>query len=144
MAHKLGNITFYADNPHDLSAFWAEALGYDLQEFDDEFTAVLLEGGLPEDALDKRGLVTPPPGVGGPRLFFHHASGPKSGRNRIHLDIQAVVGGDATAEQLEAERDRLLGLGATVVRLVEQDWGPFRERYYQMRDPEGNEFCLQG
>ncbi|MCR2763782.1 hypothetical protein NQ152_09705 [Microbacterium sp. zg.B48] len=34
-------------------------------------------------------------------------------------------------------------LGATVVRLVEQSWGPWPELYYQLQDPEGNEFCLQ-
>ena len=44
---------------------------------------------------------------------------------------------------LESERDRLVALGAEVVRLVDQSWGPWREHYYQMRDPEGNEFCLQ-
>ncbi|MCR2809501.1 MULTISPECIES: VOC family protein [unclassified Microbacterium] len=34
-------------------------------------------------------------------------------------------------------------LGATVVRLVEQSWGPWPELYYQLQDPEGNEFCLR-
>jgi glutamyl/glutaminyl-tRNA synthetase len=48
-----------------------------------------------------------------------------------------------TPEELDAERDRLVGLGAEVVRLVHQMWGPWPEHYYQMRDPEGNEFCLQ-
>jgi hypothetical protein len=36
---------------------------------------------------------------------------------------------------LEAERDRLVGLGATV--LADQ------EGLYVMADPEGNEFCLE-
>jgi len=49
--------------------------------------------------------------------------------------------GDEVA--LDAEKDRLVALGARVVRLVEQQWGPWPERYYQMQDPEGNEFCLQ-
>ncbi|GAA2997797.1 hypothetical protein [Microbacterium aurantiacum] len=28
-------------------------------------------------------------------------------------------------------------------RLVDQQWGPWPELYYQLRDPEGNEICLQ-
>ena len=31
---------------------------------------------------------------------------------------------------------------ATVVRLLDTEWGPYHEHYYQMQDPEGNEFCL--
>ena len=68
---------------------------------------------------------------------------PKSGRNRLHLDVQAVSGGHPTRDQLDAEKDRLVALGATVVRLVDQNWGEWPELYYQMQDPEGNEFCLQ-
>ena len=37
----------------------------------------------------------------------------------------------------------IVALGASVVRLVDQEWGPWGEHYYQMLDPEGNEFCLQ-
>ncbi len=48
-----------------------------------------------------------------------------------------------TRAELKAEKDRIVGLGATVVRLVEQDWGPTTELFYQMLDLEGNEFCLQ-
>ncbi len=145
MAGKLGNIVFYADDPAALSAFWAAALGYELQEIDEGFRRILLDGGLEEEALGKRGLATPPPGVEGPRLLFQHAAAAKRAgdRNRLHLDVQATPGREPSAEELDAERDRLLGLGAEVVRLVDQDWGPFRERYYQLRDPEGNEFCLQ-
>ena len=40
-------------------------------------------------------------------------------------------------------QDRIVALGGEVVRLVDQSWGEWPELYYQMRDPEGNEFCLQ-
>ncbi|MFB8892262.1 VOC family protein [Microbacterium plantarum] len=73
-------------------------------------------------------------------------TGSKRGRNRLHVDVSvAPVDGArrATAEAVDAEKDRLVGLGASVVRLVEQQWGAWPERYWQMRDPEGNEFCLQ-
>ena len=48
-----------------------------------------------------------------------------------------------TRDELDAEKDRLVALGAEVVRLVDQSWGSWPELYYQLRDPEGNEFCLQ-
>ena len=82
-------------------------------------------------------------GEDGPRLFFHHADSPKSGRNRLHLDVSTVAEGQPTREQLDAEKDRLVALGATVVRLVDQSWGEWPALYYQMQDPEGNECCLQ-
>ena len=142
MATKIGNIVFYADDPIALSTFWAGVYGLEPALFEGELKEKLLASGLTQEDLDKRGLVQDPSGEN-PRLFFHHADGPKEGRNRIHLDVQAVPGRAPTPEELDAERDRLVALGATVVRLVDQEWGPWGEHYYQMQDPEGNEFCLQ-
>jgi hypothetical protein len=138
----LGNIVFYADDPIRLSDFWAEVFRYPPQRIDGEFREMLLASGLSEEQLDRRGLVESADGTG-PRLFFHHADGPKAGRNRVHIDVHAVQGRPPTDEELDAEKDRLVALGATVVRLVDQSWGPVHEHYYQLRDPEGNEFCLQ-
>ena len=139
----LGNITFYADDPVALSHFWADVFGYPHAVFEGELRASLLASGLTDDDLAKRGLAEDPTGRG-PRLFFHHADSPKSGRNRIHLDINTVRGRKPTREEFEAEKDRIVALGATVVRFVDQTWGPWPELYYQLQDPEGNEFCLQG
>ena len=136
MAVALGNFTFYADDPVTLSRFWADVFGYPPAVFEGELKEQLLASGLTEHDLTKRGLAQDPEGKG-PRLFFHHADSPKVGRNRVHFDINA-------SDDLEAEKERLVGLGARVVRLVDQSWGPWPEHYYQMRDPEGNEFCLQG
>jgi hypothetical protein len=138
----LGNITFYADDPRRLSHFWADVFGYPHAEFEGELRQTLLASGLTESDLGKVGLAEDPAGVG-PRLFFHHADGVKSVRNRLHLDIQSTPGRHPSRAELDAERDRLVALGAETVRLVDQLWGPWPELYYQMRDPEGNEFCLQ-
>ena len=141
----LGNITFYADDPRALAHFWAAVFGYPQAEWEDPLRQELLDAGLTADDLSKRGLAEDPDGVG-PRLFFHHADSPKDGRNRLHLDINVASGPDDPPSDpgaLDREKDRLVALGATVVRLVEQQWGPWPERYYQMHDPEGNEFCLQ-
>lgn len=137
----LGNITFYADDPRALSHFWAGVFGYPPLDWEDPLRSQLLASGLEEADLAKRALAEDPEGVG-PRLFFHHASDAKDGRNRLHLDVTVErERGDEAA--LDAEKDRLVELGASVVRLVVQTWGPWPERYYQMADPEGNEFCLQ-
>ncbi|WP_062069648.1 VOC family protein [Demequina sediminicola] len=143
MSSKLGNITFYADDPEGLSHFWAAVLGYPLQRWEEPLKGQLMAAGLTEADLAKRGLAEPGEGQEGPRLFFHHAGGTKAGRNRLHLDIRATPGRRPTREELDAEKDRLVELGAGVARLVDQTWGEWPELYYQMRDPEGNEFCLQ-
>ncbi|MGK3952057.1 VOC family protein [Microbacterium sp. I2] len=139
---ELGNITFYAEDPRRLAHFWSDVFGYPRLEWEDPMKADLLASGLTEADLAKRALAEDPEGKG-PRLYFHHADTPKRGRNRLHLDIQAVAGRAPTREELDAEKDRLVGLGAEVVRLVDRPWGPWPEIYYQLRDPEGNEFCLQ-
>ena len=138
----LGNIVFYADDPPALARFWSGVFGYPPLEWEEPLRSQLLASGLTEADLASRALAEDPEGRG-PRLFFHHADGVKAGRNRVHVDVQAVATGAPTREQLDAEKDRLVGLGARVVRLVDQTWGEWPELYYQMQDPEGNEFCLQ-
>jgi Glyoxalase-like domain len=142
LTSKLTNIVYYAADPEALSHFWSDVFGYPHQRFEGELRATLLAAGLTDADLAKRGLAEDPAGLG-PRLFFQHADGPKIKRNRVHLDINVAAGGRATREELEVEKERLVSLGATVVRLIDQQWGPWPELYYQMRDPEGNEFCLQ-
>lgn len=142
MSSKLGNITFYADDPASLARFWSAVFGYPEVTWDEQLKSELLASGLTEQDLAKRGVAEDPEGVG-PRLYFHHAAEPKRGRNRLHLDISATPGRMPTRDELDAERDRLVALGAEVVRVVDQSWGPWPEYYYQMRDPDGNEFCLQ-
>lgn len=142
---KLGNITMYANDPRALARFWGAVFGYPETEWEDPLRQELLDSGLTPEDLDKRALAEDPEGVG-PRFYFHHADQPKTGRNRLHLDVNLARGPDdppSDAAALDAEKDRLVALGASVVRLVEQSWGPWPERYYQMQDPEGNEFCLQ-
>ena len=60
-----------------------------------------------------------------PGLAFVKADEPKTTKNRLHIDLWTT---DA-----EANRDRLIKLGATV-----QQW----DSEHVMLDPEGNEFCV--
>jgi hypothetical protein len=142
MASKVGNIVFCSDDPPSLARFWAAALGYPEQTWEEPQKTQLLSSGLTEEDLATRGLAEDPTGEG-PRLFFHHPDGVKQGRNRIHLDVSTTPGRTPTRDELEAEKDRLVALGAEVVRLLDQSWGPWPEHYPQLRDPEGNEFCQQ-
>ncbi len=65
----------------------------------------------------------------------------KTVKNRLHLDINAVDGRPQPAE-VDAEMERLRGLGATLIHKHDDNRGPYPEYFYMMADPEGNEFCV--
>jgi Glyoxalase-like domain len=69
---------------------------------------------------------------------------PKTVKNRIHLDIFASGGRAvpiATRKQrVDAEAWRLISLGATMIRVLEEEG---LDHYgVGMKDPEGNEFDI--
>ena len=141
MPSTVSNIVFYADDPNALATFWAAVLGYPAPD-QEGFAAFAAQHGVTPEMVATRSVAEDPTGAG-PRLFFHHASGPKQGRNRVHLDVRSAPDHRPTPEEVETEKERLVALGATPVRLVDQQWGDFPDYYWQMLDPEGNEFCLQ-
>ncbi|MFJ7154122.1 VOC family protein [Streptomyces sp. NPDC101118] len=69
-------------------------------------------------------------GTGGLRLRCVPTATPKTGKNRLHLDL-------AGGSDWQAEVSRLLALGATRVDIGQGDvpWDV-------LADPEGNEFCV--
>jgi catechol 2,3-dioxygenase-like lactoylglutathione lyase family enzyme len=136
----IANVVFYATDPQRLAAFWAAALDYRIVSYDGELGDKLRAGGLSDADLAHRIFVEDPDG--GATLVFRHTSVPHEGRNRLHFDVRTTPGRVPTPEELEEARERLVALGATVVRLLDTEWGPYHEHYYQLRDPEGNEFCL--
>jgi hypothetical protein len=138
---KIGNIVFDCADPAGLSAFWAEALGYDKGELPPDMRAELLAAGLSEEDLAGRGVAEDPKGEG-PRLFFQRVPEPKQAKNRVHIDIDSAPGRRAEREEVDAEAERLEALGATVLHVHDATWGPFPEYHYVMADPEGNEFCV--
>jgi hypothetical protein len=142
MASKLGNITFDCADPTALATFWADVFHYPRPEWPEDMKAELLAGGLTEADLSNKSAVDDPGGEG-PRFFFQRVPEGKTAKNRMHIDIQAVPGRRATDEEMAAEKDRIVALGATVVVEYDDNWGPVREHHYVMQDPEGNEFCLQ-
>jgi len=139
-------VVFDAAEPHTLAAFWAEALQYEHEDID-AFVGGLVDAGQvpveytieidgkrrwrslaslrhPDDPVDHRGA-----GLGR-RILFQAVPEPKTVKNRVHLDL--LVGPEAN----DAELERLVALGATVVGVHDGDEG----RWTLLTDPEGNEF----
>ncbi len=138
-------VTFDCADPNRLCGFWAIALGYKLQDPPEGYGSWeqwLTEMGIPEEQWNSMGAVVDPDGAG-PRLLFQRVPEGKSVKNRVHLDVG--VGGppgtplEERRARVDAEVERLIGAGATKVGPMER----FGEYWVVMRDPEGNEFCLQ-
>jgi hypothetical protein len=141
-------IVIDANDGNALAAFWAEATGYVEEDVDAMVRSVVEAGHAsaddtvevggklrwkgyaslrhPDDPVTERGTGA------GRRILFQEVPEPKTVKDRIHLDL--LVGPD----QREAEVERLVGLGATIVREVDEPGG----RHTVLADPEGNEFCV--
>src|SRR5687768_9499501 len=78
-------------DPARLAAFWAAALGYQVQPPPEGFETwedALRSWGVPKDAWNSRSAVVDPDGEG-PRIFFQQVPEPKTVKNRVHLDVNA-------------------------------------------------------
>ena len=138
-------ITLDCADPACLAAFWAEALGYRLQDPPPGFASwdqALDAMGVPADRRNDASALVDPDGAG-PRVFFQRVPEPKQVKNRVHLDVRAAPGlqGDARMAALETEADRLVAVGAIRLRRHEPA-PPLEAGHLVMADPEGNEFCL--
>jgi hypothetical protein len=130
----LNNITFAAEEPVQLAAFWAAALGYEPIELPPEVTAAA-DQAIEAGELDPTGwaMLVNPDGVG-PRLLFQRRPKTPTTDIPIHLDLHS--------EDRAAEVERLTGLGATFVEERSLKIGPYEEFWTVMKDPEGNGFCV--
>jgi len=102
---------------HDLprlATFWAEALGWRIL------------------SVREREIVVGPDETAAVGLCFMPTTEEKAGKNRVHLDLTA------SAEDRDAEIERLLALGASRVDIGQSG----RESWTVLADPEGNEFCV--
>ena len=108
----LHEIVIDCPNPEALARFWQALIGGEVEVESDEW--VVLDG-------DDVGFY----------IGFQLVPEPKSGKNRVHLDVEVDDLGAAIddAEQLGARK-----IGA----LVDDDDGSFQV----MADPGGNEFCF--
>ena len=135
-------ITVDAIEPHAQARFWAEVLGYEIED-----TTALIAGLRDQavvtdaDFFESDGQLWWNDLVGirdahgrQPRVLFQRCTIPKQSlRNRVHLDLN--VGRERRADEVA----RLVALGATVLYEIDEPGG----RHTTMADPEGNEFCVQ-
>jgi hypothetical protein len=112
MGLRVNGICFDCARPASLTRFWAAALGYEVRPYTEADMAALRAAGI-EDVEDD-----PTVAVDGPRgettLWFAKVPEGKVVKNRVHLDLMP----DTTMEE---EVERLLGLGASVFRRLEED-----------------------
>jgi predicted enzyme related to lactoylglutathione lyase len=97
-----------------LSAFWCEALGYERFGSAGNYRSIVAPDGR------------------GPKLILQTVDEPKTGKNRMHLDL--------IVSDIEAEASRLVGLGA--MRISQAPVDEHDMQWLVMSDPENNEFCL--
>jgi F420H(2)-dependent quinone reductase len=114
MSTSVIGLSIDCADPVALARFWSEVLGRPVNPGADAESA----------AVD----ATSP--ASGPRLAFHKVPEPKTVKNRLHLDLRT--------DEFEAERKRLVGLGATPIRDINKP----AARWTTLADPEGNEFDL--
>jgi catechol 2,3-dioxygenase-like lactoylglutathione lyase family enzyme len=140
-------VTIDCADPARLAGFWAEALGYRLEEPPDGFATwqqYWVSRGLPpEEIEDGYDAIVDPEGVR-PRIWFQPVPEGKVVKNRLHLDL-GVSGGrqvplETRRRRVDAEAERLVAAGATRLRVLSEEGV---DHYgVVMADPEGNEFCL--
>ena|SRR5829696_775777 len=133
-------VTFDSADPHRMADWWAEALGWDVEPTDEDFIRGMIAEGwaTDDDTTTHRGSLVWKVGAAilhpqsRQRILFQVVPEPKTVKNRVHLDVR--VG----ADNVEAELERLTGLGATFLHRGHQ--GP--HGWVTVADPEGNELCL--
>ena len=139
-------VTIDCADPGRLARFWADALGYRLEEPPDGFASwqdYWVSRGLPpEEVEDGYDSIVDPDGVR-PRIWFQPVPEPKVVKNRVHLDL-GVSGGRQVPlatrrRRVDAEAERLVAAGATRLRVLSEE--AVDHYAVVMADPEGNEFC---
>lgn len=103
-------LALESDDPERDAGFWAVATGW-----------VRVAGEAPASLRHPSGT--------GPVLEFLRESGPKRGKNRLHVDVRPGPDDGAVTDRLQAAGARLL------VDNPERPWSTWA-------DPSGNEFCV--
>jgi hypothetical protein len=143
MTARIANVSIHAEDPTALARFWSAVMGYpEPTGWPREEIAELKAAGLSDDDIVARAEAWDE-NPSHQRFYFSRYNHERRQRNRMHLDITPFDDRRATREELTVERDRLISLGATLETELTGFWGPYEEFVIMMRDPEGNEFCLQ-
>ncbi|MBV9485085.1 MAG: hypothetical protein JO246_03425 [Frankiaceae bacterium] len=140
MATRL-QITFDCWNVHMQCAWWAERLGYDVEDHHEVVQQLLDDGILTPELITTvngrlafaEAAAARDPAREGPRLYFQAVPEAKTAKNRLHLDVSR---GEVPLDDVVAD---YVAAGAAFVENGEQPG----HRWAVMTDPEGNEFCIQ-
>ena len=111
MALLWEQIVVDAADPAHLARWWATALGWSIVGSDADEVEIQEHPGRT------------------PGMIFVRVSEPKSGKNRIHVDLRP--------QDQASEVERFLALGAQRVDIGQGD-----VTWVVLADPEGNEFCV--
>lgn len=116
MTLDVRNVNLDAFDLEEAERFWTQALGYKRAMGEDGVWCALVD----------------PSGDGLPVGLQRRDERKQEGEvNRVHMDLMT--------DDVEAEVDRLLSLGATRV----EGWPyPVEATFVVLRDPSGNEFCV--
>ncbi len=108
MALSIGMVTIDCSDPQSLAGFWTAALDTTVAGDYGDFVAL----------------------TGTPALGLQKVAEPRTGKNRVHVDLHT--------DNRAAEVARLTALGATVLAAGNAPgmW------WTVLADPEGNEFCV--
>jgi Glyoxalase-like domain len=132
-------------DPHVLADWWADALGWEVEQGDEDFIRTMVKQGhaTEDDTTMHNGrlvwktgaAINHPAGRDGgrPRILFQQVPEPKTVKNRIHIDLRPA---SADPEKQIAD---LIAKGAT--ELWRGQEGPVHT-WATLADPEGNEFCV--
>jgi hypothetical protein len=121
MTSSISHTTVDCRNAYELSEWWKPVLGY-----------VDIEGDPNEPGHEECMIRDPETGH---QLLFVEVDGPKTVKNRVHLDLRPREG------SRDDEVARLLEHGATEVADLRGTYGP-GTGWVVLADPEGNEFCI--
>ena len=114
MSLRVGEVVMDCAEHGAVVEFWQAALGYERQDVNEQYVAL-----APKERE-----------IGRVPILFQKVPEPKRAKNRVHLDFRS--------EDMAAEVERLLGLGATFI--AQRSLGQLT--WTVMADPEGNEFCV--
>jgi hypothetical protein len=118
------SVTFDCSDALSMARFWAAALGSDVEEGATAARAYMEAAGW-----------------GGPNMWFIQVPEPKTAKNRMHFDLWAPGETAAEVRRLAAPggsprwQPPAAAPGASVARQ--------ETALTVMRDPEGNEFCVE-
>jgi predicted enzyme related to lactoylglutathione lyase len=126
------NVTFACAEPRrELGPWWTSALGWREEEIEQDFLQMLRDGGIDVDREFYAYYAAVDPRRSGPRFLFQRREKSRPQSYPIHLDF--------AADDREAEIERLVATGATVVETKTRGG----QTWTVMRDPDGNPFCIE-